>query len=77
MVLCMVFAHGFRHDGFRSMVLDASVCINMYYNIERRIMKNQSGSPAFGIQGKISVYVCFMCYALTLFIFYVLEFVCR
>ena len=59
------------------MVLDASACINMYCNIERNIMKNQSGSPGFGIQGKISVYVCFMCYALTLFIFYVLEFVCR
>jgi len=59
------------------MVLDSSSCINMYYNIERNIMKNQAGSLGFGIQGKISVYMCFMCYALTLFIFYVLEFVCR
>ena len=25
MVLCMIFAHGFGHDGFRSMVLDAMV----------------------------------------------------
>ena len=25
MVLCMVFAHGFGHDGFRSMVLDVMV----------------------------------------------------
>jgi len=49
----------------------------MYYNIERNIMKNQDGIPAFGIQGKISVYMCFMCYALALFIFFVLEFVCR
>jgi len=32
-------------------------------------MKNQAGSPGFGIQGKISV--CFMCYALALFIFFV------
>ncbi len=62
---------------FRSMVLDASACINMYCNIERNIMKNQAGSPGFGIQWEISVYMCFMCYALALFIFFVLEFVCR
>ncbi len=69
MVLCMIFAHffwtrwfsvhGFGRDGFRSMVLDASACINMYCNIERNIMKNQAGSPGFGIQGKISVHMCF------------------
>ena len=35
MVLCMIFVHGFGRDGFRSMVLDASKCINMYCNIER------------------------------------------
>ena len=69
--------HGFGCDGFRSMVLDASTCINTYCNIEMSIMKNQSSSPDFGIQGKISVYVCFMCYSLTLFIFCVLEFICR
>ena len=69
--------HGFGHDGFRSMVLDASTCINMYYKIERNIMKNQASSPSFGIQGKISVYMCFMYYALALFILCVLEFVCR
>ena len=51
------------------MVLDSLACINMYCNIERNIMKNQAGSPGFWIQGKISVYMCFMCYALTLFIF--------
>jgi len=51
------------------MVLDALACINMYCNIERNIMKNQAGSPGVGIQGKISVYMCFMCYALALFIF--------
>jgi len=56
---------------FQSMVLDASACINMYCNIERNIMKNQAGSPDFGIQGKISVHMCFMCYALALFIFFV------
>jgi len=87
MVLCMIFAHVFGHDGFWSMVLDAivfwsmvldaSACINMYCNIERNIMKNQAGSPGFGIHGKISVYMGFMCYALALFIFCVLEFVCR
>ena len=70
----MVSIHGFGHYGFRLMVLDASACINMYCNIERNIMKNQAGSPGFWIQGKIFVY---MCYALTLFIFCVLEFVCR
>ena len=58
MVLCMVFTHGFRHDGFWSMVLDALTCINMYCNIERNIMKNQAGSPSFGIQGKISMHIC-------------------
>ena len=51
------------------MVLDASACINMYCNIERNIMKNQAGSPSFGIQGKISVYMCFMCYAIAFFYF--------
>ena len=71
MVLCMIFAHVFGRDGFRSMVLDASACINMYCNIERNIMKNQAGSPGFGIQGKISVHMCFMGYALALFIFFV------
>ena len=84
MVLCMIFAHVFGHDGFSvhgigcdgfwSMVLNALSCINMYYNIERKIMKNQAGSPSFGIQWKISVY---MCYALALFIFCVLKFVLR
>jgi len=52
MVLYMIFAHvfwmrwfsvhGIRHNGFRSMVLDASACINMYCNIERNIMKKSS-----------------------------------
>jgi len=59
------------------MVLDASACINMYCNIERNIMKNQVGSPSFGIQGKKSVYMCFMCYALALSILCVLEFICK
>jgi len=77
MVLCMVFEHGFARGGFRSMVLDASTCIYMYCNIEMNIMKNQASSLGFGIQGKISVYMCFMCYALALFILYVLEFICR
>ena len=59
MVLCMIFAHVFGRDGFRSMVLDALACINMYYNIERNIMENQAGSPSFGIQGK-SMCICVM-----------------
>ena len=54
---------------FRSMVLDSSACINMYCNIERNIMKNQASSLGFGIHGKISVHMCFICYALTFFIF--------
>ena len=45
----MVFGPWFGHDGFRSMVLDASACINMSCDIERNIMKNQAGSPDFGI----------------------------
>jgi len=53
------------------MVLDSLACINMYCNIERKIMKNQASSPGFGIKGKISVHMCFMCYALSLFIFFV------
>ena len=86
MVLCMIFAHdfwmgwfsvhGIGRDGFQSMVLDASACINMYCNIERNIMKNQAGSPGFGIQGKVSVHMCFMCYStgenLCAYVFYVL-----
>ena len=61
--------HGIGSMVFWSMVLDASACINMYCNIERNIMKNQAGSLGFWIQGKISVYICFVCYALALFIF--------
>jgi len=67
----------FGCDGFRSMVLDASTCINIYCNIERKIMKNQAGILGFGIQGKIFVSMCFMCSSLALFIFCVLEFVCK
>ena len=59
MLLCMIFGHVFGRDGFRSMVLDATVFgpwylmlwpfINIYYNIEWKIMKNQVGSPSFGV----------------------------
>jgi len=77
MVLCMVLAYGFGFDGFQSMILDGSTCIYMYCNIERNIMKNQASSPSFRIQGKIYMYMCFMRYALTLFILCVSEFVCR
>ena len=67
----------FGRDGFRSMVLDASAYINMYYNIERNIMKNQAGSPGFGIQGK-SLCICVLCVMLSHFYFSCdLEFVCR
>ena len=63
----------FGRDGFRSMVLDALACINMYCNIERNIMKNQADSPGFGIQWEISVYMCFICYALAFLFFPVIE----
>ena len=79
MVLCMIFAHvfwtrwfsvhGFGRKCFHSMILDASACINMYCKIERNIMKNQVGSPSFGIQWEISVYMYFMCYALAFLFF--------
>jgi len=59
--------HGIGRDGFRSMVLDAmvfqsmvldaSTCINMYCNIERNIMKNQTSSPILGSMGK-SLCIC-------------------
>jgi len=77
MVLCIVFAHGFQSDGFWSMFLDASECIYTYYNIEINIMKNQFGSPSFGIQEKIFVFICFMCYSLTFVYLLFLEFACR
>ena len=48
-VIYNFFVHGFGRDGFRSTVLDASACIDMYCKIERNIMKNQTGSPGFGI----------------------------
>jgi len=56
--------HGIGRDGFWSMVLDASASINMYYNIERNIMKNQAGSLDFGIEGK-SLCICFLCVMLS------------
>ena len=56
--------HGIGRDGFQSMVLNASACINMYCNIERSIMKNQSGSHDFGIQGK-SLCITILCFMLS------------
>jgi len=58
------FVHGIGRDGFWPMVLDALTCINMYCNIERNIMKNQAGSPDFGIQGK-SLCICVLCVMLS------------
>jgi len=67
MVLCMVFrtwfwmqwffVHGFGCNGFRSMVLNTSACINMYCNIERNIMKNQDGFR-FMVLGSRGKYLC-------------------
>ena len=56
--------HGIGRDGFRSMVLDASACTNMYCNIERNIMKNQVGSPGLGSRGK-SLCICVLCVMLS------------
>jgi len=53
--------------------MDASTCIYMYCDIERNIMKNQYGSPGLGIQVKISVYIYFMFYALTIVYFLLLR----
>ena len=50
------------------MALDGLACIYMYCNIEIKLLKNEVGSLDFGIQGKISMYMCFVCYALALFI---------
>src|ERR1700734_3806438 len=82
MVLCMIFAHvfwtrwfsihGFGRDGFHSMVLDASACINMYCNVERNIMKNQAGSLGFGIQWE-NLYV-YMFYVLCVMLLHYLFF---
>ena len=53
--------HGIGRNGFQSMELDASSCINMYCSIERNIMKNQAGSPGFRIQWEnLCVYVFYM-----------------
>ena len=60
--------HGFGRDGFQSMVLDALACINMYYNIERNIMKNQAGSLGFGSRGK-SLCICVLCVLLSHYLF--------
>jgi len=71
--------YGFVHDFhtcildamvFWSMVLDASACINMYYNIERKTMKNQASSTSFGIQGK-SLCICVLCLMLSHCLFFV------
>ena len=62
--------HGFGHNCFHSMVLDALACINMYCNIERNIMKIQAGSPGFGIQGK-SLCICVLCVMLSHCLFFV------
>ena len=56
--------HGIGRDGFRSMVLDASACMNMYYNIKRNIMKNQAGSLGFGIEWEnLFVYVFYVLFS--------------
>ena len=69
-VLCMIFAHVFRRDGFQSMVLGALACINMYYNIERNIMKNQDVVPVLGSMGK-SLCICVLCVMLSHCLFFV------
>jgi len=53
--------------------MNASTCIYMYCNIESNIMKIQFRSPGFGIEGKISMYICFMFYVLTIVYSFVLR----
>jgi len=72
MVFC-TFVQG-NYDYIQSKVnglgfMNASVCIYMHCNIERNTMKNQSGSPGFGIQGKILVYIFFMFSSFFIFLF--------
>jgi len=64
MVSCMIYAHGFGRDGFWSMVLDDSACINMYCNIERNIMKIKLVFPVLGSRGK-SLCICVLCVMLS------------
>ena len=46
------------------MVVDASACINMYCNIERKIMKNQANSLGFGTQWEnLCVYVFYVLFS--------------
>ena len=70
-VLCMIFSHvfldamvflvhGIRRDAFRSMVMDALASINIYCNIERNIIKNQTDSPSLGSRGNLCVYVFYV-----------------
>jgi len=60
--------HCFGHDGFQSMVLDASACINMYCNIEGNIMKKiKLVVPVLGS----SLGICVLCVMLSHFLFYV------
>ena len=49
------------------------VCVCVCCNTKRNIMKNQAGSPDLGSRGKISVYICFMFYALTIVYFLFLR----
>jgi len=75
MVLCMIFCtwfwmrwfvvQGFGCDGFRSVVLDALTCINMYCNIERNIMKKfKLVVSVLGSKGK-SLCICVLCVMLS------------
>ena len=63
---------------FLHMVLGSMVFSPWYWMLQHVYIcfVNQAGSPSFGIQGKISVYMCFMCSTLALFIFCILEFIC-
>ena len=55
--------------------MDALACIYMYCNIEKNIMKNQSGSLNLGSKGKS---LCIFVLRVMLSpLFFFLEFVCR
>ena len=53
--------------------MNALTCIYMFCNTKRNILKYQASSLDLGSRGKISVYICFMFYALTIVYFIFLR----
>jgi len=81
MVLCMIFAHDFGRDGFRSMVLDTMgfrsmvldslTCINMYCNIGTNNEKSSWKSWFWDPMENLHVYVFYgLCSCIVYFLFF-------